>query len=109
MAEDDKKFRLTWKVASDKDGVFVRRRNEGDNLDLDYIDVEWSHRDGFPEDYIVVPTTHPPNIQYQRRVLSPRKVIPDQVTVSQGTPDSVVVMLLNEKRKTLAQALGVAP
>jgi hypothetical protein len=101
-------YKLTWKVARNEDGSFVRRRIDGDNLGLDYIDVEWSHRDGFPSEYEIHPVSHPPHIRYQKRELPARKVLQDQVSLPQGTPDSTVVMILDEKRKTLARALGVA-
>lgn len=101
--------KLNWQVKMD--GVkFLRRKLPGDILlDLDYIDVEWTHEDGFPPDTKEVPVTHPPDIRFETVVVGQRTVIQDQVSVSSGTSDATVAMMLDEKRGKLAKSLNVEP
>ncbi len=84
-----------------------RRTLENDELGLECIDVEWTHTDGPVEDHHTIPMTHPPDIQYKTELCGKRVVIKDQVTVKQGTPDSIVMQILEEKRERLAKCLGV--
>jgi hypothetical protein len=107
--------KLNWKVAKGKDGKFVRRQNPDDLFNLDAIDVEWTHDDGFPEDTIEVPTSHPPGPAgvpteqtYETRKVGKRDVILDQLLIPPQAQDSTIMTMLDEKRKTLAKALGVS-
>lgn len=102
-------FKLNWTVQKAEDGSFLRRKEEGDSLDLDHIDVEWKHADGFPPDTISVPTSHPPDIKYETREAGTRDVVKDQVSVGPNVSDGTVALLLDEKRSRLAAALGVCP
>ena len=76
---------------------------------MDRVHVEWRHADGPIRDYVTIPRTHPPDIQYERVVSGEREVIYDQIDVSPGTPDSIVAMQCEEKRTRLAANLGVEP
>ena len=89
--------------------IIGRRQIEGDKEGLDYVDVEWTHADGPVRNTIMKPVTHPPDIQYEEVEIEPRAVIPDTITVKPGTPDSIVAMICEEKRKRLADNLGVEP
>ncbi len=102
-------FKLNWFVAREDSGKFLRRRLLGDMFNVDYIDVEWTHSDGFPPDTIEVPLTHPPDIKYETRIVGQRTVIKDQVTVAPTVPDSTVAMMLDEKRHRLAKSLNIDP
>lgn len=101
-------MKLHWEVQKNEDGSFVRRAESSDELRLDHIDVEWTHDDGFPEDTIMVPTSHPPDIKYEQRKVGTRDVIKDQVSVHHSVPDSTIAMILDEKRRSLSKALGVS-
>ena len=107
--------KLKWTVQKDEDGAFVRRKVESDRLDLDHIDVEWTHENGFKPDTILAPVHkfHPETgvtrTFEEMEVGEPREVVKDQVSVKVGTADSVIAMMLDEKRARLAQALGVEP
>ncbi len=103
-------FKLNWSVKKNPDGTFVRRKLDGeDRLGLDYIDVEWTHVDGFLPESVMIPVTHPPHIRYEKKELPARKVVADMVGVMPSITDSTVSMMLDEKRTRLAQALGVKP
>jgi hypothetical protein len=100
--------KLTWTVAKGEGGKMLRRKEEGDALfDLDHIDVEWTCDEPFPEDTMIVPITHPPDIQYETRTCGRRDVIKDQVSVRPEVADSTVAAMLDEKRPKLAAALGI--
>jgi hypothetical protein len=96
--------------------IIGRRRLENDQFDMEYVDVEWTHTGGDFIDTIDLPTNHPSihpsmpsEIVYHTQRASPRKVVKDQVTVRPGTPDSVIMQMLEEKRAALAANLGVEP
>jgi hypothetical protein len=101
--------KLHWDVEKNSDGTFKRRTIDGDNLHMQYIDVTWTHDEGFPEDTIEVPTTHPPNIQYQTKQLPARDEIKDQLIVTPAISDSTIAAMLDEKRHTLAKSLKINP
>jgi hypothetical protein len=100
--------KLNWEVQKNKDGSYVRRRLVGDELSIDYVDVQWTHTEGFPEDTQTVPKTHPPDIQYEMKKLPARKIIHDQLTVGPQITDSTISMMLDEKRVRLAKSLGIS-
>ena len=95
-------YKLTYRILG-------RRQIDGDAHGLDYVDVEWTHEDGPVKMTALIPVTHPPDVQYEERVVGYRDVIPDTVTVRPGTPDSIVMQICEEKRARLAANLGVQP
>lgn len=95
-------FKLNYKIVG-------RRQSEGDAEPIELVDVEWRHDSGPITDYKMVPISHPPNIEYERQVDGTRDVILDCVSVRRGTPDSIVMQILEEKRAALAASLGVEP
>lgn len=99
--------KLNWSVEKDAKGKFIRRRAEGDLLNLDYIDVKWTHEDSFPNDTKLMPQGHPPDITYEETDDGQRDVIHDQLIVAAAVQDSTVSMMLDEKRPKLAAALGI--
>lgn len=102
-------FKLKWTVKKGKDDKFVRRRLSNDSLHQDYIDVEWTHEDGFPADTVEEPVGHPRDEKYEKKEVGTREVIQDQLTVSSQTTDSTVAQMLDEKRERLAASLGIEP
>lgn len=103
--------KLNWSVKKNADGSIVRRASEGQLLeelrDLQHVDVEWTHANGFPPDYEMRPVTHPPNEKFEKKETGTRQVIKDQLTVSPQVSDSTIAIMLDEKRTKLAKALGV--
>lgn len=82
---------------------------------LEAVDVEWTHTDGPIADMVLMPQNHPPirpqdpPIRYAETKVGERAMIIDQINVPAGTPDSVVMMILEEKRLSLAVCLRVEP
>ena len=109
MLEQVQIAKLMWSIKKDANGKFLRRAIDGDELGMVHIDVEWTHVEGFPEDTVMVPTTHPPQIQYKEKTVGRRKVILDQVSVMSRVTDSTVAAMLDEKRIRLAESLGINP
>lgn len=95
-------FKLNYKIVG-------RRQIEGDKEGLDFVDVEWTHAEGPVKSTILKPMTHPPQVEYAEVEVEPRAVIPDQIAVKAGTPDSIVMQICEEKRARLAANLGVQP
>jgi len=104
--------KLNWKVTKGPDGKFVRRVPAGNIIpelrNMQYIDVEWTHEDGFPEDTVTVPVTHPPDIKFETRKIGVRKVILDQLDITANTTDATIMVMLDEKRTVLAKALNIS-
>lgn len=100
---------LKWTVAKDDKGKFVRRHAaEGDVNHLDHVDVVWTCDGGFPADTILVPVSHPPDIQYEARVVGEaRKEIIDQLSVAPSVSDATIARMLDEKMPFLAESLGL--
>ena len=88
--------------------IIGRRPAEG-SLPHDLVDVEWRHADGPITTTKFVPVTHPPEIRYEEVTDQVLDFVPDQVSVPSGTPDSIVMQILEEKRARLADNLGVKP
>lgn len=103
----------------------IGRRVQGP---IDLVDVEWYWSEGPVTDYHDVPTTilrqletthkkqngdEEVRLHYEREVTletrkaGTRSVIRDQINVPPGTPDSIVMQILEEKRPRLAANLGV--
>lgn len=101
---------LHYNVMKDSKGKFVRRSfGVADRFGMDYIDVEWTSDEEFPEDHELRPMTHPPEIKYGVVPVGVRKVIHDTITVPPTTPDSVIMVRLEEMKVALAERLGMKP
>jgi len=90
-------------------GEIVVSQDGARKVAIEAVSVEWTHEDGPIADTAMLPTTHPPTIQYAETKVGERAVILDQINVPAGTPDSVVAMILEEKRTALATCLRVEP
>jgi hypothetical protein len=107
-----KEWKLNWNVEYDGDAI-KRRKVESDTLDLDHIDVVWTHPDGFPP----AVERRPVSFNYATKetvyetvdVTGRRDKIIDQLTVPPGTPDLEIIKQLEAKRERLAEALKVEP
>ena len=86
--------------------VGKRRSVVGDKLDMDYIDVEFRVDPPF-KDTKLMPKTHPPEIKYETVPDGERSVVMDQVVVPRGTPDSIVMQMIEEKRKSFSAAHNI--
>lgn len=95
-------FKLNYKIVG-------RMKLEGSMFDVEYVQVEWRHADGPIPDYEIRPLTHPPDIKYETVQVGEREFISGTVGVKPGTPDSIVMQMLEERRAALAATLGVEP
>src|SRR4051812_31519702 len=102
-------YKLNWQVDRDEAGAFIRRSIDRDSFHLSYIDINWLYDGDFPEDYVYVPDSHPPEIRYKKVSVGRRKIIRDQISVKAETPDSTIAMILDEKRLILAKTLNIEP
>lgn len=102
-----------------------KRKVEGDTLNLDYIDVEWSREDGQNfKDIQLVPlmtmkeeevmlkdgstfVNLTPVQTYEERPAGTRVVVKDQIVVLEGTKDSIIMQMIEEKRENLEKAFGL--
>ena len=100
----------------DTDQAPVSNRNEDIPIKKvmhNVYDVEWTHAAGPVTDTVLIPTTHPPEIEYEEREAGKRAVIKDQVTVDASIPEDmqlrIVAAELEKKRSRLAECLGIEP
>lgn len=80
--------------------------------DLEVVSVEWRHADGPITDYHTVPISFnyiTKEHQYRTEACGTRLVIIDSVGIRVGTPDSIVMQILEERRPRLAASLGIEP
>lgn len=95
-------FKLNYKLG--------KRHKSESQFGVEIVDVEWTHADGPIEDTHTVPVSfdyRTNKITYEEEVSGTRDVILDQVYVKEGTPDSIVMQHLEEKRVRLAENLGI--
>lgn len=94
---------------------FSRIGDAGSFETLEAVDVEWTHADGpFPQWKVMTEKRVNPDTRELEPVevkidLPPVAHIYDQATVKAGTPDSIIAMMMEEKRERLAKSLGVEP
>lgn len=113
-------------IASNRlEAKIIRRRPVGE---IDCVDVEWSNGQEII-DYHDIPTTtisheelehvdihgnksirlkRVSNITTERKACGSRKIIKDQINVPCGTPDSIVMQIIEEKRPRLMEQLGLS-
>lgn len=72
-----------------------------DGTALDVVHVTWSCVGGF-QHLKNVPITHPPKIVYEVQEADTVDTITDMVSVKIGTPDSIVMQILEEKKAAIA-------
>lgn len=72
-----------------------------DGSPMDIVHVEWTCEGGFPHTKNV-PVSHPPKIQYEVVEDGTVDKINDMVSVKAGTPDSIVMQILEEKKPGIA-------
>lgn len=73
-----------------------------DGSPLDIVYVTWTTPLGF-QHYKHVPITHPPAIVYEVQHDSKVDVLFDSIFVKAGTPDSIVMQMLEEKKPKLIE------
>jgi hypothetical protein len=99
--------------------ILGRRELPGDKLGQEYVDVAWTHADGPITDTVELPAHHPVIHPLMGDPTAPQKMntvvsgtraqILDCVSVSKGTSDVEVHAMLEQKRKKLAESLGLEP
>jgi hypothetical protein len=109
-------MKLNYKILGRRPlGEIVVSQDGARKVVIEAVSVEWRHDDGPISDTVMMPTNHPPirpedpPIQYAETKAGERTVILDQINVPTGTPDSVVAMILEEKRTALATCLRIEP
>jgi hypothetical protein len=99
---------LSWKVSKDPKTGKIERRTKDDNgneLPEDHIDFEWCHTSGFAQGHVLIPKTHPPYEQIEKKLIGEKKrTIKDELVVPRGTDDKIIEGLLNEMKKRFARA-----
>jgi hypothetical protein len=81
------------------------RKVEGDELGVDYYDITVHLKNCKIVHHMILPTTHPPDIKYEKKVTDKVDTIHDAVSVPAGTSRHIAEMAIEEKMKDLAKRL----
>jgi hypothetical protein len=101
---------LTYKIIGRR-SLSPVKKSDTEFIEMEAVDVLWTSTDGPVIDKVTVPITFSyktKEITYEEQEVPERRdAIKDQINVPAGTPDSIVMQILEEKKPRLAKALGI--